>query len=342
MAISRVQSQGSGILNNRGFALVFVLWVFIFLFVVAFDFTGSVREEGMAAHRFAQETGGYFLALAGFEQGVYRLMLNRETGSRGAETEGSLQGEENPIVFGEWTEAALGEGTYRVCFVDEGGKINLKWVDEETLQRVFSNLGIEQDRIGVLVDSILDWRDEDDLHRLNGAEKDYYLALSPPYGAKDGPFDTVEELLWVKGMTRDLFYGYEEEGTRRVGLREIFTVDGRHRRVNLLTTSAAVCQALLGQSLEECEKFVQERKDLSEDTISDLLDLLGRGSGESAVRQFTRAKPSVVSIEAVGYLGGSKLRRRLRGVVRLLGGSQGFSMIRWVDWSGENYHCEES
>jgi general secretion pathway protein K len=45
-----------------------------------------------------------------------------------------------------------------------------------------------------LVDAILDWRDEDDLHLVNGAEDPDYKAAGLPYGAKDGPFDSLEEL----------------------------------------------------------------------------------------------------------------------------------------------------
>ena len=59
----------------------------------------------------------------------------------------------------------------------------------------------------IIVDSILDWKDADDLHRLNGAESDYYLSLPNPYRAKDANFDTLEELLLVRGVTPEILYG---------------------------------------------------------------------------------------------------------------------------------------
>jgi general secretion pathway protein K len=65
------------------------------------------------------------------------------------------------------------------------------------------------------VDSILDWRDEDSLHRANGAEDDYYRSLPEPYEAKDDDFESVEELLLVKGVTPEMFHG---------GLKDIVTV----------------------------------------------------------------------------------------------------------------------
>ena len=79
--------------------------------------------------------------------------------------------------------------------------------DEETLRRIFTNLGVEEPSKAILVDSIMDWRDPDDLHRLNGAENDYYMGQSPPYRCKNGPLDSLEELLLVRGVTPELLFG---------------------------------------------------------------------------------------------------------------------------------------
>jgi general secretion pathway protein K len=61
--------------------------------------------------------------------------------------------------------------------------------------------------IDTVVDSIIDWSDPDDLRRLHGAESEYYLGLRVPYRAKNGWFDSPEEMLLVRGMTAALFYG---------------------------------------------------------------------------------------------------------------------------------------
>ena len=330
----------SNLLDQRGVALVLVLWIFIFLFVVAFEFSSSVREEGMAAHRYAEEAEGYYLALAGFEEGLYSLLERPAQEGQAAGTEAPLS-QPQEIVDGSWREASLGNGFYRVRLVDEGGKININRADENTLQRIFTNLGVEERRNGVLVDSILDWRDDDDLHLLNGAENDYYLSLSPSYTAKNGPFDTVEDLLWVRGVTPEIFYGLEEEGIRRVGLREIFTVEGRLNRVNLRTASAEVIHALVGLPLEKSRAFVEERRELSEKTLADLLGLLGIAAGDAILRQFVFTNPSVVTIEAAGYHAESAMQRQVRGVVRVAGGNRVFKLLRWVDRDTGMSHWRE-
>jgi general secretion pathway protein K len=322
--ISRPKTQDSRFSNEEGVALIAVLWVFIFLSVVAFDFTASVREEGMTANRFLEETDGYFLAMTGFEKGVYELLGQYSKAMAGASHSVDL-------IDGEWREMNAGEGFYRVRMVDEWGKVNLNRANEETLRRIFANLDIEEPRRTILVDSILDWRDEDRLHRLNGAEDDYYLSLSPSYTARNGPFDLVDDLLWVRGMTHELFYGTKEEGIERVGLKDIFTVDSQQEKVNLLTASAEVIHVLTGVSQQKSRSFTEERKKVSRKILPDLLGLLGLNMAEGPGRQFIINNPSVIMIEAAGYYPGLVSRHQIKGVVRFEVDGSGFELIRWVD-----------
>jgi general secretion pathway protein K len=315
--------------EDRGVALIIVLWIFIFLFVVAFEFSTAAREEAGAAHRFNDETEGYYLAVAGFERGLYDF-LNQPTAAPTQQQE-----QKKDFFDGLWREENLGAGSYRTRFIDESGKININRVSEETLRRVFTNLAIDPVRRDTLVDSIMDWRDADDLHRVNGAETDYYASLTPGYSAKNGPLDDVADLLWIKGMTRELYFGNSESAgaapeQRGIALRDIFTVDSPIDRVNLRTASAEVIHALVGIPLERCRKFVEERKKLSEKTLGDLLPLLGIGAGDAALQAFIFTNPSIVAVEAEGKPKESRVPRRVKGVVRL-GGARGFELLRWLD-----------
>jgi general secretion pathway protein K len=317
--------------SERGVALIVVLWIFIFLFVVAFDFSSSVREEANAAHRYQDDTEGYYLAVAGFQKGLYDFLNQSAVKPLQQDQQAS------DLFDGSWREGDLGAGHYRVRLMDEAGKINLNRIDENALRRVFANLDIGEPLISVLVDSIMDWRDADDFHRINGAESDYYRSLTPPYTAKNGPFDTVEELLWVRGVTSSVFFGgpgdegTQGNGARRIGLREIFTVDSPIDRVNLRTASAEVIHALAGIPLDKARVFVEERKKLSEKTLADLLPLLGIGASDAAMRSFIFTNPTVVAVEAEGRPPESRVPRRVKGIVRLGGGQQGYELLRWID-----------
>src|SRR5207247_1078297 len=96
-----------------------------------------------------------------------------------------------------------------------------------------------------IANSILDWMDPDDEPRSNGAENDYYQTLPNPYRAKNGPLDTIEELLLVKGVTPQLLFGNdrnrngildpdEDDGTGIVNLgwSAYLTVHSRERNID--------------------------------------------------------------------------------------------------------------
>jgi type II secretory pathway component PulK len=93
---------------------------------------------------------------------------------------------------------------------DESARFNLHvllWIDEQVedggRQLLLALPGMTEET----ADAILDWLDEDDEPRQFGAELEYYSSLDPPYAPKNGPLDTIEELLLVRGVTPELLYG---------------------------------------------------------------------------------------------------------------------------------------
>ena len=83
---------------------------------------------------------------------------------------------------------------------DEGSKININLAPASVLLML---PGMTPD----IADAIVDWRDDNDTPSPYGAESEYYQSLG--YRAKNGPFETVEELLLVKGMTPQILYGMD-------------------------------------------------------------------------------------------------------------------------------------
>jgi type II secretory pathway component PulK len=101
-------------------------------------------------------------------------------------------------------------GGIRFGVTDEGGKINVNAfmnIDPtgQTLLNVLQQLPSATEQIA---GAIVDWLDADDTPQsTGGAESDYYSTLNPPYYARNGNIDSVEELLLVQGVTPDLLYG---------------------------------------------------------------------------------------------------------------------------------------
>jgi DNA uptake protein ComE-like DNA-binding protein len=77
--------------------------------------------------------------------------------------------------------------------------------------------GMTQD----IADAILDWMDPDDTPRQYGAERDYYSSLTPSYAPKNGPLESVEELLLVRGVTPQLLFGMDIDRNWMVDSREM-------------------------------------------------------------------------------------------------------------------------
>jgi DNA uptake protein ComE-like DNA-binding protein len=78
-----------------------------------------------------------------------------------------------------------------------------------------------------IADAILDWMDEDDEEREYGAELDYYSALEPaPYAPRNGPLQTVEELLLVAGVTPQLLFGIDSNRNGMVDGHEMNAMMG--------------------------------------------------------------------------------------------------------------------
>jgi general secretion pathway protein K len=100
---------------------------------------------------------------------------------------------------------ALGEGRVRITLQDEAGKIDLNLASDEILQGLFEAVGLSPADAARMVDRVVDFRDPDDRRRPAGAEDPDYFAAGRMQGAKNAPFESVDELLQVLGMTREIY-----------------------------------------------------------------------------------------------------------------------------------------
>ncbi len=207
--------------NQRGIALLTVLWVLTVLMVIVFSFSYMARTETLSTLSFKEGIEKRFLAEAGVQRGILELFYRKENFNK-VLTEDQMVW----IVDGRPYSGQVGDGNYTVKIIDESGKLDINSAPELLLRNLLGALGIEGTTLDTIVDSILDWKDKDDLHRLNGAESDYYLSLPNPYKAKNGDFETLEELLLVKGVTREILYG---DGKKK-GLIDFLTVSWKNRQ----------------------------------------------------------------------------------------------------------------
>jgi general secretion pathway protein K len=81
----------------------------------------------------------------------------------------------------------------------EAGRIDLNFADELLLTAAFAGNGIGEKEARGLAARIIDWRDADDMPGQQGAERGEYRLANRPVTPRNGPFETVSELLLVMG-----------------------------------------------------------------------------------------------------------------------------------------------
>ncbi|MCH6569659.1 MAG: general secretion pathway protein GspK [Acidobacteria bacterium] len=200
--------------QQAGAVLIMVLWVMVAMSLLAVSFSASIRTEVNAARNVVDQKESYYLSRAGIEYAIYKVIESQSAFAqlqrRREEGFQSLP----PVLTGS-VELAMGRGNASVQIIDETGKINVNLAPNYLLYNLLIGVGLEEQEAQIITDSIEDWRDRDDLHRLNGAESDYYQSLPEPHFAKNGPFDVPEELLLVRGITPEIYYG--RKGTTESG-----------------------------------------------------------------------------------------------------------------------------
>lgn len=230
-----------------------VLWALTLLTVMAVGMTAAQRTETALTENVIAEARFRALSEAAIAYTAFDF-LNPPSGL----ADGGL-GSGTDAAAAEPTAQWLPNGAPRVwafagtplsiAVFNEQSRLNLNAAPRQVLATLIEVLGADPEDAGRISDAIEDWRDEDDLKLLNGAEDPDYEQAGRPLGAKDAPFVAVEELQQVLGVTLEVY---------RLLAAEL-TVDTENDQVDQTFASAAVLAALQGIGLAEAELQVQQR-----------------------------------------------------------------------------------
>lgn len=180
--------------TRRGSVLIVVVWTVILLSVLV----AGMGAQGLFAlgvtERMEQRLQASYIAQAGVQHALQVLA---------ADPTASVDGLNDGWAADESSASRpLGAGSFTMRLVDEERALNLNTLPADILLTLLLDVGqVPDDDARRLVDAIEDWRDPDDDARPEGAENFYYLGLSNAYEAKNGPFEHLDELLLVRGMT---------------------------------------------------------------------------------------------------------------------------------------------
>jgi len=272
--------------KNHGIALIIAMIAIAVLSVLAFAFAASMKVETRLAMNADSEQQMQWMGRAGVE--TARWILSEEMTIPNEQYDALNQiwaggpggmGETNSALSGfSLSNIPLGAGQFSLQIVDLERKMNINTANPMQIQQALTAMGVDADSISTVADSIGDWIDPDDAPRAAGAESDYYQGLIPPYYAKNAPIDDLSELMLVKGVTPDMFWGNgagdhepaafqrklglgtapNQEPSYPFGLTNIFTALSSGR-VNINTADANVLQILPGIDAQVAADIIKYR-----------------------------------------------------------------------------------
>ena len=168
-----------------------VLWVLLLLTIITGAFALTARMDRLEANALLSGTQARLSAEAAINLAALAL--------RDPEDETRM------LADGRIYELVVDGVAIQISAVDERGKLDINAADEFTLVNLFSGNGMELVDAELLAAAVMDWRDVDELERVNGAEEDAYIAAGLQVGPANRPFMMAEELLQVIGMPYELF-----------------------------------------------------------------------------------------------------------------------------------------
>ncbi|MGR3317096.1 MAG: type II secretion system minor pseudopilin [Candidatus Anammoxibacter sp.] len=204
-----------------GYVFVIVLWVMVVLSFIAIGSLRSTRVSVNLERIFEDRVKDIYAAKNACLFALTKLQIDSVQSGTGTVSSVDIAVDEDEWdSFGKpWEPSpepyliSINGVSCDVHIEDEGGKINLNTINDENKDILIDFLiskEIDEEDAQTIADSIIDWKDKDDLHHIDGAETPYYESLPEPYTAKNAPFDSVEELLLVKGVTPLLFDNIRE------------------------------------------------------------------------------------------------------------------------------------
>jgi general secretion pathway protein K len=318
--------------RQEGAALLLVLWLAAALSAIAFTLANTVRGEVERSSTDADGLKAYYLA----EGAIDRMLVYIEAGADFAGPDGKPRFEPGRTSV---LRIDFPTGVVRAEYIPENSKLNVNLEQPGVLNGLLLALGVDPDRARAIVAGILDWRGQTSGGSLSEFDE-YYLSLTPSFRARHASLQEVEELLMVRGVTPDLFYGSytrNEEGNLipHTGLRDCLSVYGSSLGALDVNSVTPEVMTAVGVAPETAAAIVALRKVAP---IHDMAQLAAFNNGGKGMGRLGMSSGSIVTLRATAQLrlpNGqlSDLHRTVSAMVKLLGPGfdPPFHIMRWYD-----------
>jgi general secretion pathway protein K len=339
------------VFTNKGVALLMVLWVLMLLTVIVSEFCYSMRTRVNITRNFKESTQAYYIAVAGFHRTVVEIIKQVNTPRTIETVDYDIEEDEEEIEWRINTDipaAVFGNGEYKVRIDNDSGKVNINQADKGLLRLMLNGFALDEQEKDVVVDSILDWKDADSNHRINGAEDNYYQSLPDPYKCRNADFESVEELLLVKGVTPDIFYGGLDQMTTVIPADKAITIKKRSRnkgtdynKLNINGISPQLWRAFPGMTDDLVTQIVEYRKTKDFQSINELQQIVGPDVYASIYRYLTLNQSPYFTIRSVGTIRDSRIFEGVEAIIRMDNRiKKKYQVIQWKDGMSDYDHLK--
>ncbi len=331
--------------RRRGIALIIVLVSIFVLASLAGIFAYSMKVETKLAMNSYDANDLEWLGRSGVEYARFLLAEQLKNSKQQYDSLDQIwaggQGDTNdPLSEYSLTDVELGKGKFTVKITDLERKFNVNTAlnpqNEQIMQKALTSIGVDAADVPTIIASIQDWIDPDDDTHINGAESEYYKGLDPPYLAKNGPIDDISELLFIKGITPEIYWGPHaaehstaglparaKDMTRssllptaapsNAGLMDLFTPFS-NGRINILTASREQLQVLPLVDERVADQIIQAREQgagegtgvLVYRAPQDLLFQTALGQAAQGVANLCTFRSSTFDVQVTAQIGQSK------------------------------------
>jgi general secretion pathway protein K len=176
--------------RQRGFALLIVLWTVGFLALLGTQILAASRSDTQLADNLKQEAVLEAAAEGAVQNVIFSMQAARDPRFR---------------ADGVVRPTRVGRTTVLVRVNNEGDRVNLNTASAVLLRSLIIEVGGAPGLADHLAAAILDWRTSGINARQGGAKAPDYQAAGRAYGPPGTPFQSVDELADILGMTPDLF-----------------------------------------------------------------------------------------------------------------------------------------
>lgn len=315
--------------DQRGGALLAVLWLSAALSAIAFTVANSVRSETERSATAADSIRAYYLAVGAVDRAL--LYVTWGAGHRNPDGSPRFYQPGMPVL-----RFSFPTGDAVVEVIPESSRMNVNLASVQDLERLLMAVGADPERARMIALAIVDWRTQMGPEQ-PGMFDSFYMSRVPSFRARHASIEEIEEVLLVQGMTPELFHGtYVRAAEGHLvfhgGLKHCLSVWGSPERFDANTAEPALLAAV-GMSPEAIAALLAARAasplGLTQNVVNQLAGPAAGRLGVGGGRTWTFRATATLRLPDGRP---SDVRRSVSSTVRFE--QNGYETLRWYDNAG--------